>query len=96
MTAYSVKHAKHATLTISTVDTVTLTGANAMLEIINRSTSDVIYVRLDGTAPTVAGNETIAIMPGYPLRRHLPVHAPRTVKLISAGAAAYSVQGINE
>ena len=91
MAAYSVQKRTHQTLGASTVDTVTLTGRNSSVEILNRDSSSTIYFTVDGTTPTVAGNETIVLPPGAAYQWLAPVGM---VKLISSGTPAYSVQGV--
>ncbi len=91
MATYTVSRAKHATLVGSTADTVTLKPHENGVEVRNRATADVIYVTFDGAVPTVAGNDSFYIAAGeiYYYRK------PTTrVRLISSGAAAYSVQGV--
>ncbi len=91
MATYSVQRRKHGTLGANTVDTVTLTARTSNVEVYNRGTTDTIYFTVDGTTPTVAGNETIALPPGVCYQWLAPVGV---VKLISSGTPAYSVQGV--
>ena len=94
MASYSAVRAAHATLVATTVDTVTLTGSYARVEVRNRSTGD-IFLTLDGSTPTVAGNETLVVpansVGSFP--NVAGISAPVTVKLISSGTPAYSVTG---
>lgn len=92
---YSVSKAKHATLTASTVDTVTLTAAptsplsgNIEVEVVNWDANASIYFTTDGTTPAAAADNTYVVGPGSALKVAL---AGTAVKLISASAAAYSV-----
>jgi hypothetical protein len=87
---YSVVKAKSATLVASTVDTVNFSGGMQIFSILNRSATDVIYFTIDGSTPTVAGDDVYAVSPGDTI-----VFFPRsvaTVKLISSGAAPYTVE----
>lgn len=80
------------TLTASTVDTVTFTGTDvAELDIVTDGTA-AIYVRFDGTNPTVGGTPCHLV----PAVAGVWSYAPRTagatvVKLISTGTPKYSV-----
>lgn len=89
MATYSNITTKHATLVAATVDTLTFASAVSPT-IINRSTAGTIYARVDGSTPTSGGDGTIVITAGAVWRSHVPTV---TVKLISATADAYSVQG---
>lgn len=95
MATYSVAVAKHATLSAATVDTVTITETTTAVEVVNRSSSDTIYFTVNGTVPTSAGDDTFVVPPGGNLRVRSK-GTGRSVKLISSGAAAYSVTGIQE
>ena len=64
MAAHSVLRSKTATLTGTTVDTVTLTQPWDRIEVANQSTSVPLYVRFDGTAPTSGGDNCTYIGPG--------------------------------
>lgn len=100
MTAYSSALATHQTLSANTVDTVTLTDAYASVEILNRDASSTIYFTIDNyptvgnsLAPTVAGADCLVVAPGQALvvQTNSSGTVPIIVRLISAGAAAYSV-----
>lgn len=85
--------ARHGTLVANTVTTVTIdtTGDySEIVDVINRSQSGEMYVTADGTAPTVTGNDTRAVMGVTSFRRRTA--APFVVKLISTAALSYSVQ----
>jgi hypothetical protein len=98
MPTYAVAKSKHATLTVGTVDTVTLPLCSAV-EVLNRSTGEV-YFTVNGAAPTVAGDNCYIAQAGQGLQVPLPVawgqNAPTgvTVQLISSQAAAYSVTAL--
>jgi hypothetical protein len=84
--------AKYETLVASVVTTTTLdTGFYSKIELVNRGDYDV-YVRLDGTNPTVEGADTILL----PARSTLVEEAPEgtvAVKWISAGTPKVYVRG---
>lgn len=71
MAAYSVKYCKHATLSSTTVDTVTLTGGAPVVEVYNADASNPIYFCIgDSTGgsnltatPTAAGDDTYKVPP---------------------------------
>lgn len=86
--------AKHGTLSANTVATVALSAEWGGIEVKNRATAGDIYFRVDGTNPTVAGDECDVVTPGESLL--VPTGAgPDTVKLISSTeGAAYSVRGV--
>lgn len=93
MASFSVDRSKHATLTADAVDTVTL-GYRGTVEVLNRSASDYIYFTNDDSAPAVDGDDTFVVGPGQSLLVGASnVGSNEVVKLISAGAAAYSVTG---
>ena len=86
---------KHGTLTANVVTTVVLDNHAGEVEILNHGLqSEPIYVTFDGTVPTVAGDNTYAILTERRFRRlTTPATDPLTVKLISGDAPGYSVQG---
>lgn len=91
MASYTVNRAKSATLTISTVDTVTFPAAYPylMVEVVNRDATNPIFFTADGTAPTVAGDDCFCVAPSQTVRMGFPGGA---VKVISAAASPYTVQ----
>lgn len=100
MANYSVAQATHQTLTANTVDVVTLTDSYANVEILNRDSSNAIYFTIDNyptignsLVPTVAGNNNLIIPAGGSLlvQTNSSGTAPVIVRMISVGAAAYSV-----
>ena len=91
MASFLVHKRKHATLVGSTVDTVKLQDPTSSVEVVNRDAALTIYFTVDGTDPTVAGDDTIVLPPSAVHHWLAPTD---TVKLISSGAAAYSVQGV--
>lgn len=76
-------------------DTVTFTGGRNAVEIVNRQGAGTVYVSLDGTTPTVAGDdeEMIPAVAGSALLLKVPAGAvsPTVVKLIVDVATAVSV-----
>ena len=92
MATYTVNRAKHATLVALIVDTVNFNRDAATLVVTNRGTSADIFVRLDGTAPVINGDDNYVVPPGQtrdfgPANTEVP-----QIKLISAGLPAYSVE----
>lgn len=83
---------RHGTLTAASVATVTLDGGYEFLEILDHGT-DPIYWTQDGTTPTVQGNDTfVCAAGGWVTERVTDRVGTVDVKLISAGAAPYSVR----
>lgn len=101
MAAYTGITAKTQTLTISTVDSVTLTGTGGTIRIENQSATNPIYVTLGATPvasvtdPTAAGDNCYVVPPSssrdFP-RPQAAGTAGTVVKLISAGAQVYTVE----
>lgn len=88
MAAYSVALSKHATLSGTTVDIVTLTGGWDFVEVLNRG--DVpLWFRTDGTSPTASGDDAHVVMPG----EALIVENLGTVRVLG-DSNAYSVTGV--
>lgn len=77
-----------STLVASTADTVTFADRYGYVEVSNTGTSGTIYVRLDGTAATVAGANTYPVNPGQSLvfANGLPQWF-QSSKVIPAGSA---------
>lgn len=90
MATYTVDRAKHATLIATVVDTVNFNAEWGSIRVFNRGMVD-IYVRLDGTAPTVAGDECYVI-PAGTAEDIITGAAISLIKLISSGIPAYSVE----
>lgn len=84
---------KHGTLTSNTVATVDLGVDADTVEVVNRGTQD-IYFRIDGTNPTVAGDDCEIVTAGTALEVTRKAAGNATAKLISTGAAAYTVRGV--
>lgn len=96
MAAISKTRVANATLTGSTVDTVTLAGPYPVVEVVNRSGANFIWVRASGNGtppsdPTVAGDECEPVAPGE--RRVVLVGAKSPIVKIIGNGDAYSVVG---
>lgn len=90
MASYTAVRAKSATLSASTVDTITLANGIKRVLVINRSTSGWIWAKEGSVAPTVAGDECLPVGPTWAI----PVEtngSTTVVKLISSGALDYTV-----
>lgn len=88
----------HQTLAAATVDTVTFAADFQRIEILNRDTAADIYFVVGFSAPTpvVLADGTFVVQAGQSMQVDASdSHAGTTVKLISAGAAAYSITGSN-
>lgn len=81
----------HGTLTANAVTSVTLDPCNSQVTIINRTRSGEIYFTVDGTDPTIGGNNSFVCLGTRPAAVDY-MTAP-TVKLISNTALLYSVIG---
>lgn len=67
MAAYTAVSAKHATLTTTTVDTVTLTGPGRALQVRNRHATENLTIAFGTTAPsdpTALGDDLRFVAPG--------------------------------
>jgi hypothetical protein len=93
MANYSAAKVKHQTLGANAVDVVTLTAKFKAVEVLNRGSVE-IYFRVDGTPPTVGGDDCFVVVPGASLQ--VPsLDASDVVRLIAASTCAYSVTGVN-
>lgn len=84
--------AKHATLTAATVDKVTLSTHLGGVEVVNRDqgTSE-LYVRVDGTDPTVGGDDCYVVPAASARTIVLPDRGKCEARVICSAAVAYSV-----
>lgn len=102
----TVLQSAHHTLVANTAYWIALTGKWDRVEIKNRDAAggDTLYAIIgnaDTTAPTVAGDNSIAVAPGETIDKILPfpgktvagVEQVRAVKLISSGTPDFSVTG---
>lgn len=86
---------KHGTLSASTVATVALDGGFEAVELVNHG-SDAIYFSLDGTTPTVQGDDFfVAAAGGWVVEPDSDRAGAVSVKLISAGTPSYSLAAKN-
>jgi len=83
---------EHGTLVATTVSTVEITGNHENLVVVNHGT-DAIYFTVDGSTPTVAGDDTFVCLGGGYANAEARGSGPYSVKLISAGTPAFSVLG---
>lgn len=95
MATYSVSKSKHATLAIDTTDTVTITGTASNLRVVNHGGESAapIYFTYgdDPTAATVAGNNTVVVLPGTETVVKYDGSNAK-VSLICSAAMPYSVE----
>jgi hypothetical protein len=91
MTSYSVARAKHATLSGTTVDTVTVTGAHEEIEVLNRSGAADLYVTTDGSVPVAGADNTDIVPVGTSLVLRASAGEGGTVVQILGNGNAYSV-----
>lgn len=94
MADHAVARSKHATLSADTVDAVTLTRDYPAAEVKNRGEPD-IHFTVDGSTPTVGGDDTFVVPAGESLVVGLSTkpQTPDVVKLIATDSCAYSVTG---
>lgn len=82
---------KHGTLVAATVATVALAGNSKYVEVLNRGDDDIFFT-INGTDPTVAGDDTFACPAGEFVKvRNYDRDNTVSVKLISAATPDYSV-----
>lgn len=93
MATYSARKVKSATLTASTADTVSLTQSYPEVEVLHRGTAGTLWVRADGGAATVAGDECYAVQP-YEAVILPPGPQPPSLSIISSDAVDYTVTGV--
>lgn len=84
-------NSKSGTLTGSVVTTVTVIADGLGIQVVNRSQTGTIWVRLDGVDPVAAADDTYAVLGA----RHFVTHTGAVqVRLLSTAALDYSVEGI--
>lgn len=99
MAAYSVSFVKTASLTASTVDSITLTGLIQAIEVVHHgNVTNPIYVIVDDAvaAPTVAGDNCEVVLPNERCRfSKIGTNLGSSiVSIISAGTVTYTVVGV--
>lgn len=88
---YNVAAVKSGTTTLLTVDTINFSLVCGTAFITNRSATD-IWVTLDGSTPTIGGDEVYVVPAGS--TRHILIPDPlnaRQVKITASVASAYTV-----
>ena len=85
--------AKSGTLAPNVVTSVVVGSGYPGVTVLNRSQTGEIWVRLDGTDPVVAADDTFVVLGARYFDTSLPHVSPVTVKLISIAALNYSVEG---
>lgn len=83
------------TLVPSNADVVNFARDCAEVEVLNLNGAGIIYFTVDGSAPTVAGKHCHLVPAAAGAGKRVNVRGAglTTVKLISAAAASYSVEG---
>jgi hypothetical protein len=94
MATFTVRRSKHGTLSANTVDTVIFSSRPTSTEVRNLSSTATIFFREDGTAPTVAGDDTYRLAPGETLQVDAENVEPPQIQLISSGTPDYSVTAV--
>lgn len=97
MASITAKKSAHATLTTTTVDTVTLTGKWADVVVTNNDTTNRLWVTAGGEQATVAdpvalAEEITVVEPGE--AKALGIVAPCVVKVLGSGGS-YAVEGVD-
>lgn len=84
---------QHATLIAATVATLTFDYDAGEVEVVNVTGTSEVYVRTDGTDPTVGGTgcDVLPAAIGF-VRIKVRTDGPTVVKLISAGTPKVSVK----
>lgn len=93
MASYTADRVKSATLTSTTVDTVTLNGVWPKVEVLNRGTGTISFT-VDGSTPTGLGDDCYVVLPSTSLVVPTDAVAASTdVKIIGNGDG-YTVTGV--
>lgn len=95
---YTVARAKHATMAAAaTAESVTLTDLatkRGEVEVVNRDGVASIFFTVDGTTPTVLGDDCYVLPAAVgSLIVNSPKDVAAVVKIVSDGTPQYSVQG---
>lgn len=83
--------AKSPTNDGAAVDTITFSTNIGQVTVLNRSTTATLWVRTDGTAPTVAGDDCLAVPPGAVLVADMLSNNPDVVKVLADASCPYTV-----
>jgi hypothetical protein len=97
MATYTNKRILSATLTASTVDTITFDADYASVEIVNRDGAAEIYATVDTALTPTVGGDNCDVLPAVIGSLTLDASgygSPTTVQLISSGTPAYTVKGL--
>lgn len=92
MATYNVAVAKHATLVATVVDTVNFSASVGYVRVHNRSNLGPLYFRLDGTNPSVGGDDSFVVDGNGEKVMVVPDPANVSVRLVASIAASYSVE----
>lgn len=90
---FTVRLAKSATLSTTTVDTVTLGQVCSEVEIVNKDATNDLFITLNGLTPTASGDDCYRVLPATSKRLKTPSINPLVVSLIGSGNI-YTVAGI--
>jgi hypothetical protein len=100
MANYQVVRAAHKTLTGTAVDRVEVTGGHAVIEVVNRSTTDVLYVATAAPGvipadPTAAADGLDVVLPGERVPVYVGQVTPSVSKYVKVigNSNPYSVLG---
>lgn len=84
--------ARSGTLTADQVTAVDIPNHGGHIEVIRLSGDAPIWVRLDGTDPTVGGNDCHPVLGSRLFAAPAQVSSPQNVRLISAEPCGYTVE----
>lgn len=84
-------NAESGTLTGSVVTTVTVAADGLGIQVVNRTQTGVIWVRLDGVDPVAAADDNFAVLG---VRHFVTRTGMIEVRLISADALEFTVEGM--
>lgn len=86
------------TLVAATATNDTITGQHAYIEITNQTSGTVVYVNIGATVPTVAGDNSFAVL-GLATKKFPKQGIGKTggtqVQMISAGTPVVTIAGVN-
>lgn len=91
MASYTPTRAKNATLSSTTADTITFSQKWPAFEITNADATNPLYVRVDGSAATAAGDDCTMILPAS--SKVIAAGENNVVSVIGNGNL-YSVEGV--